>query len=217
MDFVRQRSVFITIHWKHTDHGKQSEPVQRVRGRNACPVWRGQDREWKGKAESKNQEKSLRKAQFLTGYSVWLLLWEGLHVCGEVEIRQGLSGTKSEIPMICLAKRVREKWIKAQRDQRNATVKSTRLPREQQEMHMISKLFFSPFWCWRIDWYCWWREVQRNGAWRWRGSPLQEEEAITWLRSECATFWWVPQCQAVTWHFQHVSSLRPKPWSKKQS
>lgn len=41
------------------------------------------------------------------------LLWEASGACGESEVRRGLSGTKLQIHMICLAKRVKEKWIKA--------------------------------------------------------------------------------------------------------
>lgn len=75
------------------------------------------------------------------------LLWEASGACGESEVRRGLSGTKLQIHMICLAKRVKEKWIKAWRDQRNATIKSRRLPWDQQEMHIIYKLFFSSVRC----------------------------------------------------------------------
>lgn len=75
------------------------------------------------------------------------LLWEASGACGESEVRRGLSGTKLQIHMICLAKRVKEKWIKAWRDQRNATIKSRRLPWDQQEMHIIYKLFFGSVRC----------------------------------------------------------------------
>lgn len=75
------------------------------------------------------------------------LLWEVSGACGESEVRRGLSGTKLQIHMICLAKRVKEKWIKAWRDQRNATIKSRRLPWDQQEMHIIYKLFFGSVRC----------------------------------------------------------------------
>lgn len=70
------------------------------------------------------------------------LLREASGACGESEVRRGLSGTKLQIHMICLAKRVKEKWIKAWRDQRSATMESRRLPWDQQEMHIIYKLFY---------------------------------------------------------------------------
>lgn len=97
-----------------------------------------------GKAMQAEESKETRR-------SLWIqwnssppprLLWEASGACGESEVRRGLSGTKLQIHMICLAKRVREKWIKAWRDQRNATIKSRRLPWDQQEMHIICKLFF---------------------------------------------------------------------------
>lgn len=80
--------------------------------------------------------------------------------------------------MICLAKRVKEKWIKAWRDQRNATIKSRQLPWDQQEMHIIYKLFF---WLLSdvegIDCYCLEDELLLEG----RGSQViitQREERI---------------------------------------
>lgn len=75
------------------------------------------------------------------------LLWETSGACGESEVRRGLSGTKLQIHMICLAKRAKEKWIKAWRDQRNTTIKSRRLPWDQQEMHIIYKFFLSSVRC----------------------------------------------------------------------
>lgn len=76
------------------------------------------------------------------------LLWEASGACGESEVRRGLSGTKLRIHMICLAKRVKEKWIKAWRgSKKNATIKSRRLPWDQQEMHIIYKLFFGSVRC----------------------------------------------------------------------
>lgn len=90
------------------------------------------------------------RSQEQTQRSLWIqwnssppprLLWEASGACGESEVRRGLSGTKLQIHMICLAKRVKEKWIKALQDQRNATIKSKRLPWDQQEMHIIYKLF----------------------------------------------------------------------------
>lgn len=75
------------------------------------------------------------------------LLWETSGACGESEVRRGLSGTKLQIHMICLAKRAKEKWIKAWWDQRNTTIKSRRLPWDQQEMHIIYKFFLSSVRC----------------------------------------------------------------------
>lgn len=97
------------------------------------------------------------------------LLWEASGACRESEVRRGLSGTKLQIHMICLAKRVKEKWIKAWRDQRSATIESRRLPWDQQEMHIIYKLFSGSVRCARglivIVWRkssCW-RGVKSKG------------------------------------------------------
>lgn len=97
------------------------------------------------------------------------LLWEASGACGESEVRRGLSGTKLQIHMICLAKRVKEKWIKAWQDQRSATIESRQLPWDQQEMHIIYKLFSGSVRCARglivIVWRkssCW-RGVKSKG------------------------------------------------------
>ncbi len=141
-------SIYKTLN--DTDHTNLVISIVPQRGR------RCQGTEWRGKesVDSKDEDKSLSSTRFRLGCGAVLPLWEGLRVCRETELRWDLSGTKSEIPMICLAKRVREKWIKAVQDQRNASVKSTWPPRDQQGMHMIYKLFFRTFWCWRIDCYC---------------------------------------------------------------
>lgn len=75
---------------------------------------RGMER-WPGdvkvesEVDSKDEDKSLSSTRLRLGCGAVLPLWEGLRVCRETELRRDLSGTKSEIPMICLAKRVREK------------------------------------------------------------------------------------------------------------
>lgn len=98
-----------------------------------CPFKTGKDIEWKGKADSKNQENSLRNAQFHTSYVIRSSFGKGCLCRGKTRPVR----TKSKIPMICLAKRANEKWIKASRDQRKSAEKSTWLPWEQQEMHII--------------------------------------------------------------------------------
>ena len=111
-------------------------------------VWQG-DHEEQVNMRSGGRQRSQEESK-ATRRSLWIqwnsspplrLLWEASGACGESEVRRGLSGTKLQIHMICLAKRVKEKWIKAWRDQRNATIKSRRLPWDQQEMHIIYKLF----------------------------------------------------------------------------
>ena len=115
--------------------------------------------------------------------------------CGESKVRRGLSGTKLQIHMICLAKRVKEKWIKAWRDQRNATIKSRRLPWDQQEMHIIYKLFFDcQMWreliviVWRMS--CWWRGLRA------RVIIAQWEEYIFSLVLNSSCLWSVSEAAA---------------------
>lgn len=99
-----------------------------------------------GRLESRwKSHKKSREAFESSG--IPLLLWETSGACGESEVRRGLSGTKLQIHMICLAKRAKEKLIKAWWDQRNTTIKSRRLPWDQQEMHIIYKFFLSTVRC----------------------------------------------------------------------
>ena len=115
---------------------------------NARSRWKGEGKARRGEAEeSKSKPREVFES---SGIPLLLrrLLWEASGACGESEVRRGLSGTKLRIHMICLAKRVKEKWIKAWRgSKKNATIKSRRLPWDQQEMHIIYKLFFGSVRC----------------------------------------------------------------------
>lgn len=87
-------------------------------------LWQG-IREFGGRGQHSNarggvagEHESLKPVEFLTSssssssslssYSA-RLLGEASGACGESEVRRGLSGTKLQIHMICLAKRVKEK------------------------------------------------------------------------------------------------------------
>lgn len=134
------------LSWK----GQKSSTLRNACGRDGGSTIRSQgtgQHEKRGQARRGVADGTVKETQ----RSLWIqwnsspppsLLWETSGACGESEIRRGLSGTTLQIHMICLAKRVKEKWIKAWRDQRNATIKSRQLPWDQQEMHIIYKLFF---------------------------------------------------------------------------
>lgn len=83
----------------------------------------------------------MNPAEFLSSSTAYVL-WEAIGACGESKLRRGLSGTKLQIHMICLAKRVKDKMNQSfGRISDNGTIKSRHLPWDQQETNIIYKLF----------------------------------------------------------------------------
>lgn len=112
----------------------QTEQVNVGRGRKA--------KSQRKKTERIGKVFESRRLPLLLHSSTACILWEEIGACGESKVRQGLSGTKLQIHMICLAKRVKEKMNQRFGKIRDdGTIKTRHLPWDRQEMNIIYKLF----------------------------------------------------------------------------